>query len=73
MPPKAAAFWNKTTKVHSKYVLFNKIRTSFLEWQNKYIVLVLYSAAKGGYACDCYLSCKVNMNLKTSFILEAVL
>jgi hypothetical protein len=49
------------------------MRTSFLEWQNKYIVLILYSAAEGGYACDCYLSWKINMNLKTSFILETVL
>jgi hypothetical protein len=34
--------------------------------------LTLYSADEGGYACNCYLSWKITMNFKTSFILEAI-
>ena len=49
-----------------KYKLF------FLEWHNKYIVLILYSVAEGGYACNCYLTWKMKMNVKTTFILKPV-
>ncbi len=45
-PPKAGAFWNNITKVHSVYVQFNKIRTSFLEWQNKYKFLFYIQTPK---------------------------
>jgi hypothetical protein len=45
----------------------------FLEWENKYIVRILHSAAEGGYSFSCYLSEKMNIYWETSSILEAAL
>jgi hypothetical protein len=48
---------------------------SFLELYQKGSLekSLIHRSKNSDYACDCYLSWKINMNLKTSFILEAVL
>ncbi len=60
-------------KVMQKKLYFIEVKFRFFTWAQGSIFLILYSATEGSYACNCYLSSKINMNLKTSFVLEAVL
>ena len=64
------SFMRRNKNVHASLAP-HCMKLVVLERQNKYMVLILYSAAEGGYAFRCYLFWKMDTNLTTYFLLKA--